>query len=265
MPPLFSRKYWWTTLLVLAAIAVMIRLGIWQLDRLEQRRAFNAHVLAGWNAEPFELNAATVNDPLETMEYRTVTVTGEFDVDNQIALRNRVWYGKPGYDLLTPLKIAGTDQSILVNRGWIPGTSYIPAEQTYPAPGTVTLTGIIRLSQSTPDFGGMTDPTPQPGERLPVWNLANVDAIAAQIPYPTLPVYIQRAPDASLPADVNAWTDSNLPYPSLPEIEITEGSHMGYALQWFTFALILAIGYPIFITRQTSVAKQNSTPRNGYE
>ncbi|GAB4577570.1 MAG: SURF1 family protein [Anaerolineales bacterium] len=247
---LFSRQWWWSTLLVLAAMGVMLRLGIWQLERLEQRRAFNARVLAGQNAPPLELTQATLTDPLEDMEYRTVTVTGEYDVEHQVALRNRVWYGKPGYDLLTPLKIAGTDMAILVNRGWVP-VSFIPGgEQTYPAPGVVTLTGIIRLSQSAPDFGGSGAVTPRADEILTVVSLVNVEAIAAQLPYPILPVYIQRAPDASLPADVNAWTDQHLPYPGLPEIEISEGPHLGYALQWFTFALILGLGYPVFIVRQ---------------
>lgn len=253
-PPLFSRKYWWTTLLVLAAVAVMIRLGIWQLDRLAQRRAFNAHVLAGQNAPPLDLNPNTLPADLENMEYRTVTVSGIYDVAEQVALRNRVWYGKPGYDLLTPLKIDGTDEIILVDRGWVP-ISYTPdGDQTYPTPGTVTVTGIVRLSQSAPDFGIIGDATPLPGERLAVWSLANVTAIAAQLPYHILPVYIQRAPDSTLPADVNLWTDADLPYPSLPEIEITEGPHMGYALQWFTFALILGLGYPIYLAQQK---KQN--------
>lgn len=256
-PPLFSRKYWWSTLLVLAAVAVMIRLGIWQLERLEQRRAFNARVLAGQNAPPLDLSPSTLPAFLETMEYRTVTVTGEYDVTQQVALRNRVWYGKPGYDLLTPLKIAGTDQVILVDRGWVP-LSYIPGgDQTYPTPGTVTVTGIIRLSQAAPDFGIINDATPASGDRLVAWSLVNVAAIAAQLPYPLLPVYIQRAPDITLPADVNLWTEGDLPYPSLPEIEISEGPHMGYALQWFTFALILGLGYPIYLTRKN----MEKTPR----
>lgn len=249
MPPLFSRKYWWTTLLVLAAMGVMIRLGLWQLERLEQRRAFNARVLAGQNAPPLELAASTLTEPLETMEYRTVTATGEYDFENQVALRNQVWYGKPGYALLTPLKISGTELAVLVNRGWVPLSYVTGEEQAYPVPGTVTVTGIIRLAQTAPDFGRIGDPTPRAGEKLLVWNLANVSAIAAQIPYPILPVYIQRAPDASLPADVNDWTDEHLPFPGLPNIEITEGPHLGYALQWFTFALILGAGYPIFVVR----------------
>ncbi|NJN44120.1 MAG: hypothetical protein HC806_04890, partial [Anaerolineae bacterium] len=90
---------------------------------------------------------------------------------------------------------------------------------------------------------------PPTGESLPAWNLANVGAISMQIPYPILPIYIQRAPDNSLPADVNDWTEANLPYPGLPELEISEGPHMGYALQWFTFAAILGLGYPIYLSR----------------
>ncbi len=251
MPPFFSRRWWWTTLLVLAAVGVMIRLGIWQLDRLAQRRIFNAHVLSGQTMPPLDLTSATVHDPLETMEYRAITVTGEYDFDNQVALRNQVWYGKPGYDLLTPLKISDTDQVILVNRGWVPAGDYTLDEvQPYPTEGVVTVTGVIRLSQSTPDFGRRNDPTPEPGQRLAIWNFVAIAAIAAQLPYPILPVYIQRGPDTSLSADVNDWTDAQLPYPRLPEIEITEGPHMGYALQWFTFAAILGIGYPIFLVRQ---------------
>ncbi len=249
---LFTRRTWWTTLLVLAALAVLIRLGLWQLDRLEQRRAFNAHVLNGQTLPPLELTTQTLHEPLETMEYRTVTVTGEYDLDYQIALRNQAWYGKPGNDLLTPLKITGTDTVVLVNRGWVPATGYAPdRDQTYPARGVVTLTGIIRLSHAAPDFGRQSDPTPEPGQTRPVWNLINIPAIAAQMPYPILPIYIQRGPDASLPADFDQWTDDDLPFPRLPKIEITEGPHMGYAIQWFTFAAILGFGYPIFISRRS--------------
>lgn len=247
---MFSREWWWTTLLVAAALAVMIRLGMWQLDRLAQRRAFNAHLQAVQAMPPLVLNADALAQPLETMEYRAVTVTGVYDVDRQVALRNQVWYGRPGYALFTPLKIAGTDVAVLVNRGWAPESGYTASgEAMYPQPGLVTLTGVIRLSQAEPDFGGRGDPTPRPGEFLRVWNLANVTAIAAQLPYSILPVYIQRGPDASLPPDVNTWTDEHLPFPALPDVEITEGPHLGYAIQWFTFAGILAVGYVVFLAR----------------
>ena len=53
---LFNRRWWWTTLLVIAGVAVLIRLGFWQLDRLDQRRAFNAYVAERWNQAPFDVN-----------------------------------------------------------------------------------------------------------------------------------------------------------------------------------------------------------------
>jgi surfeit locus 1 family protein len=65
--------------------------------------------------------------------------------------------------------------------------------------------------------------------------------IAAQIPYPVLPVYVQPKPDPN---------DTTPPIPFQPEVEITEGPHMGYALQWFTFAAILFVGYPFFLRKQ---------------
>jgi len=248
---IFSRRWWWTTLLVLLAMGVLIRLGFWQLDRLDQRRMFNAHVQEVQAMSPLVLTAETLEEPLETMEYRAVSVTGEYDAGHQVALRNQAWHGELGYTLLTPFKIAGTDMSILINRGWVPAADSTPdGDQTYPQPGVVTVTGIIRLSQTAPDFGRRSDPTPQAGQILSVWNLANVEAIAFQIPFPILPVYLQRAPDTSFPSDINAWTDDLLPFPSLPELELTEGPHMGYALQWFTFAAILGIGYPIFLKRE---------------
>jgi surfeit locus 1 family protein len=102
----------------------------------------------------------------------------------------------------------------------------------------------MRLGQSKPDMGGVPDPTLMPGQsRLDIWNFVNIERIAVQTPYPLLPVYIQLDMDAN---------DTEPPIPQQPIIELTEGPHFGYALQWFTFAFILLIGYPFFIRRQST-------------
>ncbi len=96
-----------TTLLVLAAVIGMVRLGFWQLDRLEQRRAFNARVLAQAQAAPLDLNTEMPEDPqsLYELEYRQVTARGTFDTAGEILLRNQVWEGSarvsPGHPLTT--------------------------------------------------------------------------------------------------------------------------------------------------------------------
>lgn len=241
---LFSRRWILTTLLVLAGVGVLARLGIWQLDRLEARQAFNARVSTQEAAPLLVLDSAALKDitlaeSLKGMEYRAVTVQGEYDFSHQVALRNQSWENEWGVHLLTPLRIAGSEQSILVDRGWIPAEAFKSGDwSAYDEPGRVAVQGIVRASQSKPDFGKKNDPDGV----LQAWNFANVERIQAQTPYALLPVYIQQAPDP-------AWT--SLPYRSLPEVELTEGPHMGYALQWFSFAVLLGAGYPFFIRKQS--------------
>ena len=239
---MFSRKWIITTLLVLAGGAFCVRLGIWQLDRLEQRRAFNAHVENMWATEPLMLDGRSSED-LTTMEYRAVTVSGRFDFENQVALRNRYFQNVYGYHLLTPL-LLDDGSAVLVDRGWIPadGNDSPAAWRVYDQPGSVTIQGQIRLGQAKPDLGGIPDPTLTPGQtRLDFWNIVNLERIQAQVPYPLLDVFIQ--PDVD-PDDLEP------PVPYQPEIELTEGPHLGYAGQWFTFATILVLGYPFYLRKQ---------------
>ncbi len=237
---MFSRAWWFATLLVIAATLVMVRLGIWQLDRLEVRRAFNAQVETSRAQPVLDLNQDKPSD-LSTMEWRAVQVTGEYDFGNQIALRNRYYQTQSGYHLLTPLLFDGT--AVLVDRGWIPADGNpAPSDwRKYDEAGVVTVSGQIRLGQGKPAFGGVDDALPVDGSPLAIWNNADVARIAAQLPYPILQVYIQPAP---------AENDSTPPIPYQPTLELTEGPHAGYALQWFTFAAILFIGYPFFLRKQ---------------
>lgn len=247
---IFTFHWIFTTLLVIAAIGVLIRLGIWQLDRLEWRRAFNARVTSQLQAETLDLNASQPLKSLYDMEYRSVIVTGTYDFNHEVLLRNQVWDNLLGYHVLTPLIIDGTDWVVLVDRGWIPFEDGNPASRSkYQEPGKVTVQGMIRRGQEKPDFGGVADPTLAPGEtRLDAWNVVNVVRIQQQSGLNMLPVYILQGPEP-------AWT--KMPYRSLPEIEISEGPHLGYALQWFTFAAILGLGYPFFLRRQLGRQPQN--------
>ncbi len=237
---MFTRKWILTTLLVIAGAAVCVRLGIWQLDRLAQRRVFNAHVFA-MQAMP-ELSLPAQVD-LTSMEYRAVTASGTYDFENQVALRNQFNGNEYGYHLLTPLKLSD-GEAILVDRGWIPadGNSSPADWRKYDQPGQVTLHGEIRLEQTTPSFGSVADPTLAPNQtRLDFWVYVNLDRIKLQIPYPILPVYIQLNPDPGRSAP---------PVPFQPALDLTEGPHQGYAIQWFSFATLLVAGYPFYLNWQ---------------
>ena len=237
---MFSRKWVLTTLLAFVGTAVCIRLGIWQLDRLEQRRAFNHQVESMRAAEILDLNTK-IPANIASMEWRAVTITGKYDFENQVALRNQYNEGLYGFHIITPLLFDGG--AVLVDRGWIPAESdSSPVDwRAYDEDEQVTVTGQLRLGHGKPAFGGVSDALPIDGTKLNVWNNLDVEKISAQMPYPILEVYIQPNADVS---------DTVPPIPFQPIIELTEGSHFGYALQWFTFATILFVGYPFFLRKQ---------------
>ena len=236
---MFSRAWILATLLVFAGTAFCIRMGIWQLDRLEQRRAFNSQVETMRAAEMLDLNQDLPAD-ISSMEWRAVTVSGEYDFENQVALRNQFNGDQYGYHLITPLFFSGG--VVLVDRGFIPADgNTAPARSAwrkYDEAGQVTVTGQIRLGQEKPAFGGVADAE---ADHLDVWNNLDVKRIVAQSPYPMLPIFIQ-------PNEIP--NDSTPPIPFQPEVELTEGPHFGYALQWFSFATILFFGYPFFLRKQ---------------
>jgi surfeit locus 1 family protein len=249
---MFQRKWLILTLLVFVGTVLCIRLGIWQLDRLEQRRAFNAQFELARGQPVLDLNEEQPEN-IALMEWRSVNVSGTYDFENQVAVRNQYYGSQYGYHLLTPLRFgpstdSGQATTIFVDRGWIPaeGNSAPSDWRKYDEAGTVTVSGQIRLGQAKPAIGGVADPLPEDGEKLEIWNNANITRVANQLPYPVLPFYIQ--PEA-------APTDTEPPIPFQPEIELTEGPHFGYALQWFTFATILFIGYPFFLRKQEAGTK----------
>lgn len=232
-----------TTLLVLLAAAVMARLGIWQLERLEQRRARNAQY-----ERVMALPALDLNQPLTAVDfsaavYRDAVVTGQYDFDTEVILRNQVWENRPGYHLLTPLVIEGTGQAVLVDRGWIPLEDGSPLRRAaYVETGPVSVRGRLMPQQEETKIGGAVDPELAAGQtRLDAWNWINLQRISLQVAQPLLPLYLLAAPDPA---------GSSLTQRSLPEVDLDEGPHLGYAAQWFVFALILIVGYPVYVRKQ---------------
>lgn len=244
---MLSRKWWWTTLLVLGGIALTIRLGFWQVARYHENTAIAEHLVAMQGASPITLSGKTSPADLTSMEWRQVRATGTFDYSHQIAIRNQIWvqpWGNDvGYKLVTPL-VFPDGSAVLVDRGWIPLADNNPATWSqFDEPGQSPVNGIIRLS-TRPEFGGEIVPTLAPGEKVTTfWNLVDINILQKQIPYPLLPVYIQQAPDP-------AYT--GMPYKALsqPDQSVTPSTNVGYAFTWFSFAALLFGGYPLYLRKQ---------------
>lgn len=247
---LFSRQWWLATLLVLAAMVVLVRLGFWQLNRLEQRRTRNAEITQKLSLPPLSLSDKdSLPNDLTQLKNRRVTAKGEFDFANQVALKLQNWQGSPGIHLITPLVFADSSQAVLVNRGWIPQEEPLPEKWSqFDEPGSVTVTGFVILSEALPQnaTSSRSEDTVDTPQRE--WFRVDVEAIQAQLPYEILPIYIQQSPPAG--------GNTNLPYRIEPNVELTDGPHLGYAIQWFIFALILGGGYIKYVGKERTKASK---------
>lgn len=247
---MFSRRWMAATLFVLAGAALCVRLGIWQLDRLDQRRAANAHYRAVQSLAPLILPLDSGQD-LGAMEFRSVQASGRYDFSQQVALRNQSYRDQYGYHLLTPL-VLDDETAILVDRGWIPAESEPAAWSAFDEPAQVTVEGIVRLSRARADLTGQSDPALAPGQsRLDLWTFPDLPRIQQQVSYRLLPAYVQLNPDG---------TDERPPIPYQPEVDLTEGPHESYAIQWFTFAVVLLLGYPFYVRQHSTRGAVQPSP-----
>jgi surfeit locus 1 family protein len=212
---------------------VCARLGVWQLDRLTQRRAFNARLEARLAAAPVDVAAL----PPDTAQghYHRVTAHGRFDHTRQAKLAARSHLGSPGVHLLTPLRL-DDGAVVVVNRGWV----YAPDAMTIVdslwrehAGDTVTIVGYAetwpeRQSASAPDRAGVV-------------RVLDSAAVARVVGAPILPYYIAQTSDSARGADRPV---------RMGEPVLDDGSHRSYAIQWFSFALIAVIGGALLVREE---------------
>ena len=228
-------------ILVVLAVAAMITAGFWQLHRLSERRDHNSRISGRSQLPVVEVQdlvgSSDGYDAGKDIEFRPVRAAGAYQPEHQVLIRNRTHQGSAGYWVLTPLRLQdGT--MVAVNRGWIPhgaGTGAAPVDFA-PAIGEVEVTGLVR---STVTAAGLQQSDPSTGV-LAEMARPDLARLSQQIDAALLPVYVQlryQAPPAG-----------DLPVP-VPPPDLGEGSHLAYAVQWFVFAAITLVGYPLVLRR----------------
>jgi surfeit locus 1 family protein len=242
---LVGRRWWWVTFFVLALMALLARLGVWQLDRLEQRRAANAQLLAAIESAPIDLNreiAAYIDMvPSEMptdMANRDVVMSGVYDFAEQRILKLQSWDGQAGVHLITPFRLDGTDGAILVDRGWIPDAEYEAGHAFDEADGLQAVEGYIALTETISRRTADAIVPVDPGLEL---FRVDIAALNQNMPYPLAPFYVKLAAVEGV--------QSELPIPVPKEIDLSEGPHLDYAFQWFIFSGGLGIAYIIYVNR----------------
>lgn len=229
---LLSRRWLIPTIVILLGMGLLARLGMWQLERLAERREENRQLTAVLTAAPLNLNEPY--DEADLVKDREVVVTGAFLPDEQLVLLLQTWQGQAGVHLVTPLLIEGEETAVLVDRGWIPERDYLAGDLTPYAPQDGTIRGY--LTPSRPYLDTAQRPTTPQSE----WYRLDIPAIQPQLSTPLLPFYIAQQPD----------DNAAPPFRAEREVDLSEGSHLSYAGQWFLFCALLGIIYVAYVSKK---------------
>ena len=272
MPAAKLRSIFAVAFAVVAAL-VCIRLGFWQLDRREQRVARNALLEARMESAVVPVEAL----PADTgrARWRRASIAGRYDFANELVLTSRSRDGSPGVRLITPVRIPGRDTAVLVDRGWVYSPDGFTVDlERWREPETVTDTGLVE-----PIAAWGSGPLGVSSNRRAVRRLDPAD-LATRLPYPVARVSLTllapadgavgtsgdadggaggRGAAGGSPGSGAGGSPESAARPArmnLPRLD--EGPHLGYAIQWFSFAAIAVIGVTLLLwqERRSPTARQ---------
>jgi surfeit locus 1 family protein len=213
------------TLLALALIALFISFGQWQWNKASVKGNLQT-LFDTRSAEPtIQMPAATAD--AASMRYRQVFVRGRYEPEFQILIDNRVHREQAGYHVVTPLRIENSEMRVLVNRGWIPALaehSRTPAVET-PA-GIVEVSGMA-IIPGTRYFTLGTEKAGSTAEWQSVWQNLDLARYGKAVSFSLQPLIIQLSPASQAGGFAREW----------PRPDERIERHVGYAFQWWGFAL----------------------------
>ena len=227
----FSPKFW-PSLATLLLLPALIALGLWQLDRADQKRTYYEVLVKRQTKATININQDNARINSDEMLWRKVYAKGHFDEDVQILLDNQIMKNQVGYYVFTPFKLAEHDTWFLVNRGWVGvgnDRDQLPAFNR-----TKNLVSISGTAMNVPArgirLGEIIDETPAPGVyRLQAIDIAHISKLTG---IQFMPYIIRLNPDSQY-GYARAW--------EMPDSG--EDVHLAYAFQWFLLAITLLIIY----------------------
>ncbi|CAN5744125.1 SURF1 family protein [soil metagenome] len=224
---------------VFVAVVICVRLGFWQLERQEQRDDRNSALSAAMAMPPLELNGhvlrSIVADP-ESYIYRRVQLEGVFDPTGELVLRGRAYSGSPGVHLVTPLLLPDGLATVLVNRGWVPSPDASTVDpRPFQEPGIRTIEGILQPIGSSEGREAWIEVN---GVAVRTVQRLDLAALNETSETTLLPLLVQQ---------VAPVTEGDGAPRRLPEPTVDRGPHLGYAVQWFSFAAIAILGFGLML------------------
>jgi len=214
--------------IVLAIAAITCaRLGFWQLSRLAEKKQLNAARSAAFAAPPLALGDTIAAD---TLAGRVVVVRGHYDNARHVLLAGRTHDSEAGVEVHTPLMLPG-GIAILIDRGWLGAEQPVDAHPERSAePGEREVRGLVELLP--PARGATLRPIARDSITVLLALRLDPDTVAARFPYPIARFTIRELPGPGV---------GPVPLRTPPQ-PLDESVHLGYAVQWFAMATIIAGG-----------------------
>lgn len=230
----------WPSLAGMVLLALLLRLGFWQLERAAYKQTLHDQYLSRVAAEPVVLTELAENrrNDARQLYWRRCTLFGAYDPDVVYLLDNQVMRGAAGYRVYARFVLAD-GAAVLVERGWVaapPDRAQSPALATPAA--TVALSGIIRPPPATglALAAGQAEILPGGLLRVPALDPAQISATRDLALLPYIVSLEPPAPDGL--------------HRSLPAPGSGRERHLGYAFQWFALALALTVIYFVVNTKR---------------
>ncbi len=227
------RPLLWPTLFTVPAIIALLGLGTWQVQRLQWKLGIIETIESRTKLSAIPLPANVSIDPA-ALEYRPVTVRGRFRHDKELHLIATTKRGNAGYQVIVPFDRADGG-AILVNRGWVPTDKKDQATRREGlVEGEVTVTGLVRKAWHQGWF------VPDNSLERNVWFFGDAAGMAKAAGVEVPPIFL----------DADATPNpGGLPIGGQTRLEIPN-DHLGYALTWYGFAVVLAAIYFVYHRRE---------------
>jgi surfeit locus 1 family protein len=218
--------------MTLPLLAVLIALGVWQLERKAWKETLIADFEARRQAQPVAL-PDPVGDP-EALLFRPLRVEGTFLHEAELYIGARTYKGQSGYRVVTPLRL-DDGRGLLVDRGWVPPEAKDPEARLAGLPsGRVTLVGLAR--QGGWHGSDWLRPANDPAGNLWLWVDLAAMSEAADLARPVTTIYLQALPGQH---------DGRYPIAVAGPVDLRD-DHLQYAITWFALAAALLVIYLVY-------------------
>ena len=220
---------WKASVLLAVSLLLFVRLGFWQLQRAAEKLALQESRDLRARSAPLRLDGRSGGE-LDALRFRPVVLSGHYDAEHQFLLDNQTQGQRPGYHVLTPLRLDG-GAAVLVNRGWIPaGSTRSELPDLAIARPEVDVAGVV---EKFPAVGLKISGTEIPAPGWPaVVQSPEPGPLANRLGYPILPYQVLLDPAADQ-GYLRAWR----------EVRLDPNKNRGYAVQWFALAALASVLY----------------------